>query len=142
MLGRMAGMGALGLYTRSSTLMLMPVQQISKTIDPVLFPAYSMIQHDRHEIVQIYLKITRLVALLTFPVCFGLWAAAEPAVLAVLGERRRETIPIVKILCPLGQSNPFSLSTALSIVLRGGRDEHWLLQLCPPPHWPLHFTSA
>jgi O-antigen/teichoic acid export membrane protein len=102
MLGRMAGTGALGLYTRGYTLMLMPVQQISKIIDPVLFPAYSMIQHDRHEIAQIYLKITRLVALLTFPVSFGLWAVAEPAVLAVLGERWRDTIPIVKILCPLG----------------------------------------
>jgi PST family polysaccharide transporter len=42
------------------------------------------------------------VALLTFPICFGLWAVVEPAVLTVLGERWRDTIPIVKILCPLG----------------------------------------
>ena len=102
MLGRMAGTMELGLYTRAYALMLMPIQQVSRVIDPVLFPAYSMIQHDRHEIAQIYLKITRLVALLTFPICFGLWAMAEPAVLAVLGERWRDTIPIVKILCPLG----------------------------------------
>jgi O-antigen/teichoic acid export membrane protein len=102
MLGRMAGTAELGLYTRGYTLMLLPVEQISKVIDPVLFPAYSTIQHDRHEIAQIYLKITRLVALVTFPVCFGLWAVAEPAVLTILGERWRDTIPIVKVLCPLG----------------------------------------
>jgi O-antigen/teichoic acid export membrane protein len=126
MLGRMVGTTELGLYTRGYTLMLLPVQQISQVIDPVLFPAYSTIQHDRHEIAQIYLKITRLVALLTFPVCFGLWAVAEPAVLAVLGERWRDTIPIVKVLCPLGAIQSI-LYLNSSLYLSQGRTRRALL---------------
>jgi O-antigen/teichoic acid export membrane protein len=126
MLGRMVGTAELGLYTRGYTLMLLPVQQISKVVDPVLFPAYSMIQHDRHQIAQIYLKITRLVALLTFPICFGLWATAEPAVLAVLGERWRDTIPIVKLLCPLGALQSI-LSLNSSLYLSQGRTRRALV---------------
>ena len=129
MLGRMAGTEALGLYTRGYTLMLMPVRQISKIIDPVLFPAYSMIQHDRREIAQIYLKITRLVALLTFPICFGLWAVAEPAVLVVLGERWRDTIPIVKVLCPLGAIQSI-LYLNSSLYLSQGKTSRALVVTC------------
>ena len=106
--------------------MLMPVQQISKVIDPVLFPAYSTIQHDRYEIAQIYLKITRLVALLTFPVCFDSSRRRASCAYGIRRIRWRDTIPIVKILCPLGAIQSI-LYLNTSLYLSQGRTKRSLI---------------
>lgn len=102
MIGRMSGSTDLGVYSRVYVLVLLPLQQISNVVDAILFPAYSTIQNDPRQIAQIYLKISRLVALVTFPISLGLWAVAEPAVLVLCGEPWRDMIPLLKILAPLG----------------------------------------
>jgi O-antigen/teichoic acid export membrane protein len=102
MIGRMSGSTDLGVYSRVYVLVLLPLQQVSQVVDAVLFPAYSTIQNDPRQIAQIYLKISRLVALVTFPLSLGLWAVAEPAVLVLCGEPWRDMIPLLRILAPLG----------------------------------------
>ncbi len=102
LIGAMAGGEALGLYTRAYMLMLLPVQQVAGRVDAVLFPAFASIQHDTSRIASIYLKMTRLVALLTFPMMFGLWVVADDFVRIALGPNWLDTVPLVRILCPLG----------------------------------------
>ncbi|MHB1306912.1 MAG: MOP flippase family protein [Limisphaerales bacterium] len=102
LIGRMAGSADLGIYSRVYMLMLLPLQQVAQVVDIVLFPAYATIQNDPHQIAQIYLKISRLVALVTFPLSFGLWAVAQPAVLVLFGEPWKEMVPLLRILAPLG----------------------------------------
>jgi O-antigen/teichoic acid export membrane protein len=120
MIGRMSGSVDLGVYSRVYVLVLLPLQQVSQVVDAVLFPAYSKIQNDPRQIAQIYLKISRLVALVTFPMSFGLWAVAEPAVLVLCGEPWRDMVPLLRILAPLGALQSI-LALNSSLYFAGGQ---------------------
>lgn len=102
MIGKVLGDGALGIYSRAYSLMLSPLQNISRVVSSVMFPAYSIIQDDKKRIRQIYLKISRIIAFITFPTMFGLCVVSEPFILLLLGEKWEAVIPLVQILAPLG----------------------------------------
>ena len=93
---------SLGLYSKAYSVMLLPLVNFSQVISKVLFPSFSSIQQDREKIKHIYLKITRIIAFVTFPVMVMLWALAENFVLVVFGEAWAGMIPILEILCWLG----------------------------------------
>ncbi|EDY80544.1 Virulence factor MVIN superfamily [Verrucomicrobiia bacterium DG1235] len=109
LIGKILGDSALGIYTRAYTLMLKPISNVSRVISSVMFPAYSAIQDDKDKIKRIYLRITRLIAFLTFPAMFGLLAVSESFIMVLLGEKWEAAIPILKILAPIGAIQ--SLST-------------------------------
>jgi PST family polysaccharide transporter len=122
LIGALAGKQALGLYSRSSLLMLLPIQQVAARVDAVLFPAFSRIQDDKARIAAIYLKMTRLVALVTFPMMFGLVAVAADFVPVALGEQWRGMIPLVRLLAPLGAVQSI-LTMGSSLYLSFGRTD-------------------
>lgn len=102
LIGRFLGSGALGLYSKSYGLMLLPLRSISQTIGRVMFPAFSTIQHDRERIAHVYLKMTRAIALVTFPMMTGLIAVAHSFVLGVFGPQWEDMILILQILSIVG----------------------------------------
>src|SRR5690625_5986357 len=67
-----------------------------------MFPALSEIQGDRPRVRSIYLRATRSIALLTFPMMTGIYAVADHLVLGLLGEPWRELVPILRSLCFAG----------------------------------------
>jgi len=100
--GRMLGGAAVGLLSKAQSIMLIPLQNISQVIGSVMFPALSEIQGDRPRVRSIYLRATRSIALLTFPMMTGIYAVADHLVLGLLGEPWRELVPILRILCFAG----------------------------------------
>jgi PST family polysaccharide transporter len=80
----------------------MPLHQISATIGRVMFPALSKIQEDRASVKQIYLRTINVIALITFPMMMGLLVVADSFVLALLGPKWIEVVPILQIMCLLG----------------------------------------
>lgn len=102
LIGKFLGSGALGLYVRAYNLMRLPVLNVSRAIVRVMFPSLALIQHDAARVREVYLRTTAAVALATFPMCLGLFAAAEPLVIGVLGPHWRETVPILRILSLAG----------------------------------------
>lgn len=100
--GKVLGDSALGIYSRAYSLMLVPLQSISRVISSVMFPAYSLIQDDPDRIKRIYVSINRVIALITFPMMFGLVVTAEPFIYVLLGEKWTGVIPIIQVLAPLG----------------------------------------
>lgn len=100
--GKFLGDTALGIYGRAYTLMLVPLQAISRVISSVMFPAFSLIQDDHDRIKSVYLSINRVVALITFPMMLGLVVVAEPFIFVLLGEKWMGVIPIIQVLAPLG----------------------------------------
>ncbi|TXF90947.1 MOP flippase family protein [Neolewinella aurantiaca] len=100
--GKMLGTEALGIYTRAYTLMLLPLQAVSRVISSVMFPAYSQIQDQPERIKKIYLSINRVIATITFPMMFGLAVVAESFVPAVLGNQWMDVVPLIQILAPIG----------------------------------------
>lgn len=102
LVGRFLGKNDLGYYTKAYSLMLLPVKQLSGTITKVLFPSFSLIQDDVDKIASIYLKISRAIAFVSFPVMINLSIFAEPLILMVYGENWRPVIPLFQVLSLLG----------------------------------------
>lgn len=100
--GKVLGDTALGIYGRAYTLMLVPLQAISRVVSSVMFPAFALIQDDPERIRRTYISINRVIALITFPMMLGLIVTAEPFVRLLLGEQWMGVVPIIQILAPIG----------------------------------------
>ena len=102
LIGRNLGTDALGIYNRSYRVMLLPITMVSRTISRVMFPAFSTIQDNKPRIARVYLRITRSIALITFPIMIGMLVVSDYFVLAIYGEKWAGMIPILRILCTVG----------------------------------------
>jgi len=111
LVGRILGEAPLAYYSKAYSLMLLPVRQLTGTLTKVLFPSFSMIQDDKARIASIYLKISRIIAFVAFPIMIAVSLMAEPLILIIYGPQWRPAIPIFKILSILGM---FQAIAALS----------------------------
>lgn len=102
LIGKFLGDGSLGIYTKAYAVMLLPLRNISRVIGNVMFPSFSRLQNDINQIKGIYLKATKLIAFITFPMMAGLALLAEPFVLVAFGPNWLEMVPIISILSLLG----------------------------------------
>jgi O-antigen/teichoic acid export membrane protein len=89
---------ALGLYTTSLFLTQILAAKFVPPINEVSFAAYSRLQERPQAVAAAFVKVARLVLLVALPFYCGMAATAEPLVLTVLGEKWRDTIPLVRIL--------------------------------------------
>ncbi|WP_278010771.1 lipopolysaccharide biosynthesis protein [Flavobacterium gyeonganense] len=67
LIGRYFGASPLGYYNKSYQLMLMPVQNLTHVITPVLFPVLSEFQNDKSKIFSSYCRVVQLLAIIGFP---------------------------------------------------------------------------
>jgi O-antigen/teichoic acid export membrane protein len=98
-IGRLLGSPALGIYNHADKLMRLPLNNVTGITNAVMFPALSAMQDEIESVKRTYLRATRVIALLTFPMMIGLSILAEPAILAVYGEKWQEAVGIVQVLC-------------------------------------------
>jgi PST family polysaccharide transporter len=61
-----------------------------------------LIQQDKARVRQVFLKVTRTIALLSFPMMTGLFAVVEPFVLTFFGSKWSDMIPILQVFCLSG----------------------------------------
>lgn len=102
LVGKAIGAHGLGIFSRAYTLMLLPLNNVSTVFGQVLFPALAQLQNDIPRFRDHYMKATRLIALVTFPLMVGIAALAEPLILLLLGPKWAEVIPILRILSFVG----------------------------------------
>ena len=88
----------LGIYTTALFLTQIFVAKFVPALNEVAFTAYARIQHDRRAMAHAFARATRIIMVVGMPFYLGLAAVAEPLVLTVLGEKWRETIPVVHLL--------------------------------------------
>ncbi len=126
LIGKFLGADQLGYYALAYRLMLYPLQNISNVVTRVLFPAFSIIQHDNENFRDAYLKSTRYIAFITFPMMFGLFAVANEFVLTLFGTKWEPTIFLVKVLCFVGMWQSIG-STVRQIYMAKGRTD-WMFR--------------
>jgi PST family polysaccharide transporter len=102
LIGRFLGSTDLGIYTKAYSTMLLPLTQVNNVLGRVMFPALSRVQNDKDRVKRIYLRSIAMIALVTFPMMLGLLVVAEDFVLALLGEKWVDVIPVLQILCLVG----------------------------------------
>lgn len=94
--GKAFGDAALGSYSKPYTIMLLPLDNITKIVSKVLFPSLSRIKGDSARVKLAYLRAIGMVTLLTYPVSVGAFVVAEPLILGLFGQEWRESVPILQ----------------------------------------------
>ena len=86
-----------GVYSVAINLASMPIDKINAVVRPVSFPAFSKINND-NEREELFLKVTKYMAFLAFPIFIGLYWIADDFIPLVLGDSWIEATFIFKCL--------------------------------------------
>jgi O-antigen/teichoic acid export membrane protein len=126
LIGRFFGAAAVGLYSRASTLLLRPMQQLILPINAVLVPALSRVQSEDDRYRRTFLQVFEAVALMSFLFTGLCLALSRPLTLAVLGPKWEAAAVIFAGFTPAALSYP--LMTAFTWLLASqGRGKDWVL---------------
>ncbi len=102
LIGKFLGSAPLGFYNLAYRLLLFPLKNISFVLGRVMFPVLSIIQKDKAKVRQAYLRVTRYIAAVAFPMMFGLFVVAPQFVRVIFGPQWERSIFLVQILALVG----------------------------------------
>ena len=102
LIGKFLGPSALGFYNQAYKLMLLPLSNISGSLGRVLFPAFSTIKNEHQKTREVYLRATRYISAVTFPIMLGLLVVAPEFILVVFGSKWKRSIFLLQVLCTVG----------------------------------------
>ena len=128
-IGKIYNAGLLGYYTRANTLMMLPVTNISTTLNKVAFPAFSQIQDDEDRLKAAYKKIMLLVLYVTTPFLTLMLVLAKPLIIFLITEKWIEIVPIFQVLCIAGILYPLHVYNLLILQVKGKSNLFLYLEL-------------
>lgn len=101
----------------------MAYQIVGGTIDQVAQPVLVSVRGDEQDReVRVFRKMLRFTAFLAFPALFGMSLVANEFILATIGEKWADSIPLLRILCIGGAFMPF-YSLFKNLVISHGRSD-------------------
>ena len=98
LIGKYMNMNMLGFYEKSYRLMMLPLQNITHVITPVMHPVLSEYQNDRPKLISSYEKVVRLVAFLGFPLSAVLFFTAAELIMLFFGDAWAGSVASFEIL--------------------------------------------
>lgn len=108
LIGKYMNMSDLGYYEKSYRLMMLPLQNITQVITPVMHPIFSDYQNDKERLASSYERIVRFLAFIGLPLSVLLFFTAEEVTLIIFGDQWLPSIPVFQIL---------ALSVGVQIIL-------------------------
>jgi PST family polysaccharide transporter len=102
LVGKWLGSAQLGLYNRAYSLMLLPMNLISRVVTSVLFPVLMKQQDDMEKMRENFLRVCARVGFIAFPLMGGMGACADALVRTLFGERWLPVVRLLQFLAPLG----------------------------------------
>lgn len=108
LIGKYMSMSTLGYYEKSYRLMMLPLQNITQVITPVMHPIFSDFQDDKERLATSYERIIRFLSFIGLPVSVLLFFTAEEVTLIIFGDQWLPSVPVFRIL---------SLSVGIQIIL-------------------------
>jgi PST family polysaccharide transporter len=100
--GKRLGAEALGYYGLAYRLMLYPIQRIADVVSNVALPVFARVQGDRPRLLDGYIRGTRAVCLVCFPLSVGLAVTAPTLIPLLLGSTWVPAVPTVQVLSVSG----------------------------------------
>jgi PST family polysaccharide transporter len=97
LVGRFLGSAALGFYNLAYNLLVFPASNISTVVGRVMFPALSIIQHDKQLVRDAYITANRYIAAISFPLMIWVLVTAPQLVRVVYGPKWIPVIPLIQI---------------------------------------------
>jgi O-antigen/teichoic acid export membrane protein len=101
LVGRLFGSAPLALYSRAYSFLYLELYGI-RTVVSVLFPTLAATPDDVPRTKSAILRVSGIVALITWPCAIGLALVADPFVRAVFDESWVGMIPLLRVLAPVG----------------------------------------
>jgi O-antigen/teichoic acid export membrane protein len=100
--GRVLGQEALGYYTVAMTVSRIPVTKGIQIIQQVMFPLFATLQQDLKEFQRYYYHVCYVVAVMFFPVFFGILAIAPEVVVIILSPKWLPSLFALQVFTVLG----------------------------------------
>jgi teichuronic acid exporter len=125
-IGKYFNLKQLGYYDKSYRLMMIPLQNVTQVITPVMQPILSTLQEDKLELARKYNQIIKLISTLSFPLSIFLFYSGGELIRIVYGDNWNEAIPIFRILS-LSLSFQMILSTSGAIYQSGNATKYLFL---------------
>lgn len=97
-IGKYMNMAELGYYDKSYRLMMLPLQNITSVITPVMQPILSSLQDDKQHMAQTYNKIIKLIATISFPLTAFIYFSSYELINIIYGNNWNLAIPTFQIL--------------------------------------------
>ena len=98
LIGKFFSPASLGFYEKAYALMIMPIQNLTNVITPVLHPILSEFQHDKTKILSSYMIVFRILATIGFPISVFFYFAGPEIISILYGSQWQASIPVFKIL--------------------------------------------
>lgn len=97
-IGKYLGAVSLGYYDKAYKLMIMPVQNLSNVISPVLHPVLSTFQDDKNNVIKVYLNLVKFLSLIGFPLSVYLYFTSYEIINLVFGPNWQASVIPFKYL--------------------------------------------
>ncbi|MDR0799507.1 MAG: lipopolysaccharide biosynthesis protein [Dysgonamonadaceae bacterium] len=97
-IGKYLTLSDLGYYEKSYRLMMLPMENVTSVITPVMHPVLTTLQNDKAGLATHYNKIIKLLATISFPLGILLYFLATEIIRIVFGNQWDNSIPVFKIL--------------------------------------------
>lgn len=108
LIGKYISPSALGYYDKSYRLMMLPIENLTHVLSPVIQPVLYGYQDDRAKLFDIYSRLVSILALIGFPLSIFLHFSANELIFIVFGSQWKDSVPVFEIL---------ALSAGIQIVL-------------------------
>jgi len=122
LIGKYISTSALGVYSLAYKIMLYPLQNITKTLISVLFPAFSTLQNDNQKFKKVYLRVIFFIALISFPLMTGLMATSDVFVDVLFGDKWKGLAILIIILAPSGMLRSIFTTVGVILMAKGHTD--------------------
>lgn len=97
-IGKKLGMKPLGYYQKSYSLMMLPLQNITAVVTPVIHPIFSDFQNNLKKLASEYERIIRFLSFIGFPLTVILFFTAKELILIFFGPQWLPSVFVFKIL--------------------------------------------
>lgn len=106
-IGHLIDATSLGFYAVACNITSVPAIGISQIISKVAFPLFSRLQNEKENLKKSFEEMFTLNALLTVPLCAGLFLLGEDLIRVVLSDKWLPMLNVLRILCLFGVLRSF-----------------------------------
>ncbi len=120
--GRVLGSSTLGIYMLAYQMVVMPLNKINPILTRVAFPIFAKKQKDDSALSRGYIELSKVIALVSFPVLAILAATASVLIPLFFGANWEEAVPLVQILSLLGVLRALNNPSGSVLLAKGRAD--------------------
>ena len=122
--GRLFSSSIVGSFTQAYKWNTMAYSLVAGTVAQVAQPVFAQVTDDDNRLAQVFRKMVRFTAFLSFPVMFGLAVIAPEFIVLTVGEKWTPSVPLLQILCVSGAFLPLHTAFQNLLVSKGRSDTY------------------